>query len=71
MVDKILTPSSQLILGVIRLRGRSSQKELMECTGLSERNIRNSLKQLKNKKMIAEVRDPLDGRRKEYKVKIK
>lgn len=68
-IDRDMSPSSRLIIEVIRSRGHCSQRELVSYTGLSERSIRNSLRQLKNKKMITEFPDPVDRRRKEYRIR--
>ena len=65
-MDKSLTTSSRLILESIRSTGFCSQKDLSAYTGLSERSVRNSLRQLKNKGLIFEAPDPNDGRRREY-----
>ncbi len=64
-----LTPSSKLILQVLDEAGRCSQQDLTEYTKLSERSVRNSIKQLKSREMISEIPDRSDKRKKEYRLR--
>lgn len=64
-----ITPSSRLILQILEERGRSTQKELIKVSGLSERSVRNSLKQLRKKDIIIQKSDISDMRAKVYSIK--
>ena len=66
LVDRELTPSSRLIHRILAERGSSTQSELLHSSALSERSLRNSLKQLVGHGVVSESVDFSDRRRRIY-----
>ena len=61
-----LTPSSKLVYKILTERGRSTQQNLRDSSGLSERAIRGALSQLKRRCIISERQDFSDMRKRLY-----
>ncbi|MFH1788312.1 MAG: DUF169 domain-containing protein [Candidatus Altiarchaeota archaeon] len=68
LVDFELPPSCRLVHRILSEKGSSTQAELLRASALSERSLRNALKQLAGKGVVSESVDFSDRRRRIYKL---